>query len=54
MGTFLSNLLTSDKNAIYFALTGTPLIQKDVTTKEIFGDYIHKYFIMNLLLTALH
>ena len=43
-GTFLSNLLTSDKNAIYFALTGTPLIQKDVTTKEIFGDYIHKYF----------
>ena len=43
-GTFLTNLLTSDKNAIYFALTGTPLIQKDVTTKEIFGDYIHKYF----------
>ena len=54
-GSFLANLLTSDPNAIFIGLTGTPLIkqklksgagQKAVTfnSKDVFGDYIHKYY----------
>jgi type I restriction enzyme R subunit len=43
-GSFLSNLLASDRNAIIIALTGTPLIGEDFKTKDIFGDYIHKYY----------
>lgn len=43
-GSFLANLTTSDRNAVFIALTGTPLIGKDVTSKAIFGDYIHKYY----------
>ena len=43
-GSFLSNLVTSDRNAVLIGLTGTPLILGDVKSKLIFGDYIHKYY----------
>lgn len=43
-GSFLSNLVTSDRNAVLIGLTGTPLILGDVKSKAIFGDYIHKYY----------
>ena len=43
-GSFLSNLLSSDREAVIVALTGTPLIGSNFKTKDIFGDYIHKYY----------
>ena len=52
-GSYLPNLYQADINAIKIALTGTPLItyKKDgktkeshATTRDIFGDYIHKYY----------
>jgi type I restriction enzyme R subunit len=43
-GSFLANLINSDRNAILIGLTGTPLIGKDRTSKATFGDYIHKYY----------
>src|SRR5690606_4627468 len=43
-GSFLANLMNSDRNAIMIGLTGTPLIGKDRTSKATFGDYIHKYY----------
>ena len=52
-GSYLPNLYKADTNAIKIALTGTPLItyKKDgktkeshATTRDIFGDYIHKYY----------
>ncbi len=43
-GSFLANLFNSDRSAILIGLTGTPLIGKDRTSKETFGDYIHKYY----------
>ncbi len=43
-GSFLSNLLSSDRNAVIIALTGTPLIGVNFKTRDIFGDYIHKYY----------
>lgn len=46
-GSFLANLIESDRNAIIIALTGTPLIGKSEKwklSKAIFGDYIHKYY----------
>jgi len=43
-GSFLANLFNSDRNAILIGLTGTPLIGKDRTSKETFGDYFHKYY----------
>lgn len=61
-GSFLANLYNSDKSAIKIALTGTPLIiynehkeddeelnekQDQKTTRNIFGDYIHKYYYNN-------
>jgi type I restriction enzyme R subunit len=42
-GTFLPNLVNSDKNAVFISLTGTPLIGKAKST-NIWGDYIHKYY----------
>ncbi len=42
-GTFLPNLVNSDRNAIFISLTGTPLIGKTKST-NIWGDYIHKYY----------
>lgn len=54
-GSFLANMYQSDPNAIKIALTGTPLIvdedkarknpdSKTLSSKQIFGDYIHKYY----------
>lgn len=44
-GSFLKNLFSSDKDAIMgAALTGTPIINHDTNTKDIFGDYIHTYY----------
>lgn len=43
-GSFLSNLLSSDRDAVIIALTGTPLINNQINTKDIFGEYIHKYY----------
>ena len=54
-GSFLSSLTQSDKKAIKIALTGTPLIgaiydeygqitNDKYNSKDIFGDYIHKYY----------
>jgi len=43
-GSFLANLFNSDRNAILIGLTGTPLIGNDRTSKQTFGDYIHKYY----------
>lgn len=43
-GSFLANLMTSDKQAIIIGLTGTPLIGENKNSRAIFGDYIHKYY----------
>lgn len=43
-GSFLANLLNSDRNAIIIGLTGTPLIASDRRSRDTFGDYIHKYY----------
>src|SRR5690606_7105833 len=43
-GSFLANLEQSDINAIKIGLTGTPLIGKDLKSKNLFGDYNHKYY----------
>ena len=43
-GSFLANLSRSDPNAIKIGLTGTPLISKAYYSRDLFGDYIHKYY----------
>lgn len=43
-GSFLANLMASDRKAIMIALTGTPLIGNGYNSKDVFGDYIHKYY----------
>lgn len=51
-GSYLPNLYNADKNSIKIALTGTPLInidqhgkkEKRKTTREVFGDYLNKYY----------
>ncbi|MEZ4777705.1 MAG: type I restriction endonuclease [Bacteroidia bacterium] len=43
-GSFLANLINSDRNAVIIGLTGTPLIGNDRTSRATFGDYIHKYY----------
>lgn len=43
-GSFLANLVNSDRNAILIGLTGTPLISEDRTSRATFGDYLHKYY----------
>jgi type I restriction enzyme, R subunit len=43
-GSFLANLTQSDTNSIKIGLTGTPLISKDYYSKDLFGNYIHKYY----------
>ncbi len=44
-GVFLASLEESDRGAVKFALTGTPLVNKGGNdTKQIFGPYIHTYF----------
>ena len=36
--------MSSDRNAVMIALTGTPLIGEGYNTKDVFGNYIHKYY----------
>lgn len=56
-GSFLASLYNADKDSVKIALTGTPIIAYDrdpdnpdfnlnnrATTRQIFGDYIHKYY----------
>ena len=43
-GEYLKNLMTCDREAVYIALTGTPLLSKKERSNLKFGDYIHKYF----------
>ena len=43
-GSFLANLMVSDCEAVIIALTGTPLIGEGYNTKDVFGEYIHKYY----------
>jgi len=43
-GSFLANLDESDRNAIKIGLTGTPLLGEDYNSRQLFGDYIHKYY----------
>lgn len=43
-GTFYAKLVNSDREAIHIGLSGTPLITGDFKSKEIFGDYFHKYY----------
>ncbi len=43
-GSFLANLSESDRKAIKIGLTGTPLIGESRASRQLFGDYIHKYY----------
>ena len=43
-GSFLANLMASDRDAVMIALTGTPLIGEGYHSRDVFGDYIHKYY----------
>lgn len=43
-GEFFKNLMLVDVDAVYVALTGTPLLNKKERSNIKFGDYIHKYF----------
>lgn len=43
-GSFLANLMASDRNAVMIALTGTPLIGNGFNSRDVFGEYIHKYY----------
>lgn len=43
-GSFLANLSQSDTHAIKIGLTGTPLLGTDYNSRDLFGDYIHKYY----------
>lgn len=43
-GSFLANLMVSDRDAVQIAFTGTPLIGDGYNTKDVFGNYIHKYY----------
>lgn len=43
-GVYFKNLILCDPNAVFVALTGTPLLGKKERSNLKFGDYIHKYF----------
>jgi len=45
-GAYLTNMMTSDPNALKIALTGTPLVNKKggYNSRDVFGDYIHKCY----------
>jgi len=43
-GSFYVNLRLVDRDAIFLAMTGTPLLSKKERSNLRFGDYIHKYF----------
>ncbi len=44
VGEYFKNLMMSDPNGVFVALTGTPLLSKKERSNLKFGDYIHKYF----------
>ena len=43
-GEFYKNLMTCDREGVFIAMTGTPLLTKNERSNLRFGDYIHKYF----------
>ena len=43
-GRYYGNLMLVDSNAVYIAMTGTPLLSKKERSNLKFGDYIHRYF----------
>lgn len=43
-GEFFKNLMVCDRDAVYIALTGTPLLSKKERSNLKFGEYVHKYF----------
>ena len=43
-GEFYKNLMLVDRDAVFLAMTGTPLLAKKERSNLRFGDYIHKYF----------
>lgn len=45
-GAFLASLVSSDRDSVRLALTGTPLVQAKGgnNTRQVFGDYIHTYY----------
>mgnify|MGYP000891900102 CR=1 FL=1 len=43
-GSFLANLFSSDRTAVIIGLTGTPLLGSEKSSRQIFGNYIHKYY----------
>lgn len=43
-GCFLANLFDADPNSIKIALTGTPLLNEEKATANIFSDYFHTYY----------
>lgn len=43
-GEYFKNLMLVDTDAVYIALTGTPLLSRKERSNLKFGDYIHKYF----------
>lgn len=43
-GEFYKNLMLVDRDAVFLAMTGTPLLSKKERSNLRFGDYIHKYF----------
>lgn len=43
-GSFLANLLETDKDAVKIALTGTPLLKEERESWRVFGNYIDTYY----------
>lgn len=43
-GEYFKNLMLCDRDGVYIAMTGTPLLSKKERSNLKFGDYIHKYF----------
>lgn len=43
-GEFFKNLMTCDRDGMFIALTGTPILNKKERSNLKFGEYIHKYF----------
>ena len=43
-GEYFKNLMLCDRDGIFIAMTGTPLLSKKERSNLKFGDYIHRYF----------
>ncbi len=43
-GAYFANLTLADENAVYIAMTGTPLLSKKECSRLKFGGYFHTYF----------